>query len=144
MQLHIKTEKVIQAPRDKVYQVLADLSSYSEWNPFIIKSKGTFEKGQQIENTMLNGKKTMTFKPIILEADGKSKLEWLGSLWFKGIFDGRHYFHLAELPDGGTNLIHGEYFSGILAKMIYKSIGEQTRMNFVRMNEALKERVERK
>jgi len=39
----------IDAPADKVWGILTDFDSYSDWNPFIRKIKGKVEEGKKIE-----------------------------------------------------------------------------------------------
>jgi hypothetical protein len=138
MKQEIKTEIVIESTRDRVYEILTNLSSYEKWNPFIIKSEGEVKTGNTIINTMKNGEKEVVFKPRILKAEKGEAFEWLGSLFFKGLFDGHHYFHIQQLEENKINLIHGEKFSGIISGMILRNIGNQTRENFVKMNRALK------
>ncbi len=140
--MEIKTEIIINASGEKIWNILTDLENYKNWNPFMIESKGKVKVGNQITNTMKNDDKNMTFKPQILKVQENEYFEWLGSLWFKGLFDGKHYFKLESLGEDKTKLIHGEHFSGILSKMIIKKIGKQTEENFVKMNLALKEVVE--
>lgn len=144
MQNEIKTEIIINSPNKKVYEILTDLSDYQKWNPFIIKSEGIVRVGNRIKNTMKNGNKNIVFKPKILEADGEKKFAWLGSIGIKGIFDGYQYFHLQPIEGNKVLLIHGEKFSGILARLIIKKIRKQTHHNFIMMNEAIKELAEGK
>ncbi len=140
--MQIKTEITIKASKERIWNILTDLENYKNWNPFMINSKGEIKEGSRITNTMKNGDKNMTFKPVILKVDENNYFEWLGSLWFKGLFDGRHYFKLENIGENQSKLIHGEHFSGILSKMILKKIGRETEHNFQRMNVALKELVE--
>lgn len=142
MTLQIRTETVIRARRETIWNILTDLGSYGEWNPFIVESNGTISRGNTIRNTMKNGSGTITFSPTIIHVDSGVSFTWLGSLWIKSIFDGEHYFEIEELPDGACNLIHGERFSGLLSRLIFRAIGNQTRENFVAMNTALKQRAE--
>jgi uncharacterized protein YndB with AHSA1/START domain len=44
----IRTAVEIDAPREKVYAVLADLESYPEWNPYHRKVEGKFEEGAEL------------------------------------------------------------------------------------------------
>lgn len=138
MKHEIKTEIVIESSSEKVYEILTNLSAYEKWNPFIVQSEGEALTGKTIKNTMKNGDKKIVFKPKVLKAEKGVAFEWLGSLWFKGLFDGHHYFHIQKISDNKVNLIHGEKFSGILSGMIMKKIGNQTRENFIKMNRALK------
>ncbi|CAN5276396.1 SRPBCC domain-containing protein [soil metagenome] len=143
MKHQIKTEIIINAPRERVFQVLTNLVDYEKWNPFIIKSKGKAIEGSFLTNTMKNGDREMTFKPKVVNFIPNQAFEWMGSLWISGLFDGHHYFHLIDISDKQVNLIHGENFSGILASFILKKIGQQTRENFIAMNQALKEQSEK-
>lgn len=138
----IITAIVIDAPQERVFEVLTNLSDYEHWNPFIVKSAGTLRVGNHITNTLKTGTGTYTFKPQIKVLEPNKKLEWLGKLWVSGLFDGYHYFHLESLTANQTNLIHGERFSGILSKMMLKQVGAATRDGFVAMNNALKQKAE--
>lgn len=75
-------------------------------------------------------------------APNSKRPSFFGSLWVKGLFDGRHYFDLEPLGPTRYKLIHGEHFTGILSGLLLKQIGEETRRNFVAMNQALKMRGE--
>lgn len=143
MKKRINTEIIINASAETVWSILTDLAAYPQWNPFIIKIEGTLQKGNRLRNTLKNGNKTIVFKPVIQEITPMVSFSWLGSLFVKGLFDGRHFFIIEPISPDQIKLIHGEDFSGILSTMILKKIGDDTRENFVRMNQALKERAER-
>jgi hypothetical protein len=139
----LRTEIIIQATPEKIWSILTDFENYQNWNPFITQSSGQPKRGTRLINTMQNGKKSMTFKPRVTDVQLHKRFEWLGSLFFRGIFDGRHFFELEKMNSGKTKLIQGEYFSGILSKIVLKRIGEQTRSGFIAMNEALKKQAEK-
>jgi hypothetical protein len=138
----IKTEIIINAPKEKVWEVLTDFEAYGEWNPFIVSIEGKGEVGKKLKNTMVNGDKTNVFKPEIKKFEVNQHFEWLGSIPL-GLFTGRHYFILEDLGNNQTKLIHGEKFGGLLRGMIMKQIGESTQQSFINMNRALKERTEK-
>ena len=141
----IKTDIRIQAPASTVWQVLMDFESYPEWNPFVVEIKGTPTIGNNLETKIKNGEKEFNFKPKVLQNATEEEFRWKGKMWFKGIFDGEHYFQLSESMEGDqavTEFTHGERFTGILSGMIFRSIGEATRNGFISMNEALKARAE--
>jgi len=138
----IRTEIIINASKEKVWSILTDFENYKSWNPFIINSSGQAVVGTKLTNTMKLGEKTQTFSPKILKVDENKYFDWLGHLFFKGIFDGHHYFEIEELGNNQVKLIQGENFSGILSGMIMKSIGEVTTENFVKLNNSLKAQAE--
>jgi hypothetical protein len=143
MNKNISTEILINASKEKVWNILTDFGNYKYWNPFMINSSGQAVVGTKLVNTMKNKDKQMKFRPTILSVKQYEYFDWLGSLYFKGLFDGHHFFKLEDWGNGQMKLIQGEYFSGILSGMILKSIGEDTKNNFVKMNNALKEYAEK-
>lgn len=142
MDKRIKTEIIINASKEKLWVLLTNFNGYPNWNPFIRSIEGELKQGGRLKNTLQNGEKTMVFKPIVLEVVPFHSFSWLGSLWVKGLFDGRHYFCIEEIAPNQVKLIHGEDFSGILSTAILKQVGEDTRKNFVDMNQALKQLAE--
>ena len=65
----------------------------------------------------------------------------MGSVGFKGVFDGHHQFELVP-SDGGTRLVQYEEFSGALSPLVYRSIRKSTTRGFEAMNQVLKDRLE--
>lgn len=142
MKKEIETKIIINSSPEKVWDVLVNLEYYSTWNPFIIQSFGEIKEGKTIENHMKNGDKIIVFKPLITQVKKHEYFEWLGSLWTKGIFDGRHYFKLEKINDQEILLIHGEKFTGLLSGLILSLIKKSTLENFNLMNTALKKKCE--
>ncbi|MCB0637160.1 MAG: SRPBCC domain-containing protein [Lewinella sp.] len=141
---NLQTDILINATPDQVWATLTDFPAYPEWNPFIRKLEGPVRTGESIvAHLSLDGQKTQVFRPVVKDYQPGQGFRWLGHLFIPGLFDGEHYFQLEALPEGGTRLIHGENFSGLLAGVIMWFIGAQTQSGFERMNAALKERVEK-
>jgi hypothetical protein len=138
MNKRIITEIVINASREKVWDILTGFHHYPSWNPFIIRIDGELAKGKRLTNTLFNGKKTFVFRPRVLSVVPYQYFDWLGSLFMRGLFDGHHYFEIEELAPSQVKLIQGEHFSGLLSSYILKKIGEDTRSSFVMMNRAVK------
>lgn len=138
MKLSINSQVVINAPVEKVWKVLLDFENHPLWNPFFKKIEGEPIKGNQIL-LEING---MTFKPTILTNMKNQELRWLGSLFFRGLFDGEHFFKLEDLGNNSTRLEHGENFSGILVALLKNKLLTDTINGFESLNEGLKNRVE--
>lgn len=139
----IETTELIAAPPDRVWEILTDLPSYPEWNPFIIEGSGILREGERLELRMRPPEgKAMTFKPTVLKAEPGHELRWLGRLLIPGLFDGEHWFRL-EPDENGTLLTQGERFTGILPPLLGKMLA-RTERGFVELNSALKERAENK
>ncbi|MCV0397823.1 MAG: SRPBCC domain-containing protein [Rhizobiaceae bacterium] len=135
----IETEIEIAASPQEVWAVLADGGRYKEWNPFMLGMAGELKQGARLSNVMQpEPGKTMTFRPVVLKAEPGRELRWLGRLVMPRLFDGEHYFVLEETA-GGTRLVHGERFHGVL---LWVMDARKFLANFQAMNRALKERVE--
>lgn len=142
MNKSIRTEIIINSSAETLWNILTDFESYQDWNPFIVEISGKLGKGNRLKNTLKNGDKTFVFKPVIIQLDPGKSFSWLGSLFFKGLFDGKHYFQIEELSQGQVKFIHGEDFSGIFSSVILKNIADDTRVNFIAMNQAIKRKAE--
>ena len=141
--MQLRTEVEIDAPAASVWDVLTDFKAYHEWNPFITSVAGKLAVGETLEVKLATTDgKEFTFKPSVLVVEPARELRWRGKLWVKGLFDGEHFFQLSDAPGGGTRLLHGEDFGGILLKLMGNVLTDTAR-GFVGMNQALKRRVER-
>jgi len=138
----IVTEVVIKKAPNQVWAALADFEAYPKWNPFIQEISGEQKVGANLEVLLGLGNKPMTFKPTVLAFEPNSEFRWLGHMGINGLFDGEHYFVLTPNADGSTTLKQGENFKGVFAWLLLKFIRNDTEQGFIRMNEALKNRVE--
>lgn len=133
----ISVTTVIPASPEEVWAVLADTSSHPDWNPFIRRFEGTLAVGERLVVTLgAPGRRGMTFRPTVLDAEPGRRLAWLGHLGVRGLFDGLHSFDLRELTDGSTELVHSEEFSGLLVRALASTL-KGTAEGFAAMNDAL-------
>lgn len=139
---NLQTEIIINAPAEKVWAILTDFEKYGEWNPFVLKIEGQPQLATTLKVLLKNGNGTSVFKPRVVTVVPNHKFEWLGSLPIPGLFNGQHRFEIEKISEKQIKFIHGEQFSGLLAGLIMKQIGEQTRNGFIAMNKALKQRAE--
>ena len=139
----IETAIEINAPLEKVWSTLMNHKEYPNWNPFVKTITGSVIVGEKLATTIqLEGKKPMSFKPIVLVNETNQEFRWKGKMFVNGLFDGEHYFVLEKIDAEKTRFIHGEQFSGFLTGVILKMIQEGTIRGFKAMNTALKIRVE--
>ena len=143
MRHELCTEITIDAPPDRVWQILTDLEGYGSWNPFIVTAAGRVAVGQRLTNRFQPpGGRGQTLEPTVTVVEPPERFEWLGHLGLPGIFDGRHRFELEPTDGGGTRLVHRELFSGLAVRWFRSSLDTTVRQGFELMNEALKARAE--
>ena len=139
----LHSEIAIEAPPERVWDVLVDLSRYPGWNPFIVAVIGAVEEGATLRVTLAPpGGRRITLKPRVTEVRPAGALEWLGHVGFPGLFDGRHRFELHRTLGGGTRFVQRETFTGLLVVLFARSLDRRTARGFADMNEALKGVVE--
>lgn len=137
MTKEITTSIIIYARPEKVWDVLTHQKAYPNWNPFIRNFTGELKLGQKLKIVIQSGKSAkMTFKPVVLACDINQRLQWKGSLWIKGLFDGTHTFELIENQDGSTTFRQSEIFEGILVGLFNL---DNTKDGFNQMNLVLKQ-----
>lgn len=138
----LEAEVEIDAPPERVWEVLTDFASYPDWNPFIRSIEGEPRAGSRL-NVRIEppGARGMTFRPTVLAAEPARELRWLGRLFVPGLVDGEHRLALEPLEGGRSRFIQSERFSGLLVGLVTGTLAA-TERGFEQMNGALKRRVE--
>jgi len=145
MAKEIKTEILINASPERVWNILTDFEKYPNWNPFIKSISGNVKVGNNIKARLEPpGSQGMTINPKVLALDINKEFRWKGHLLFPGLFDGEHKFELIDNKNGTTIFKHSEKFGGILIPLFRKMLDINTTNGFKLMNEKLKELSEQK
>lgn len=139
--VHIQID--IDAPLWKVWELVTDLESYSEWNPFVVMGKGPIRMGEKITvRAQPDGTPGKTFHPAITRLVPEKELRWLGHFLVPGLVSGEHIHILESLRENRTRYIHDDEFSGLLVPIVWARLEAVTRKGFEKMNQALKKRAE--
>ena len=131
----------IEAPPDRIWEVLVDFPKWNVWNSFIPLVEGKLEEGQ-ILKVQVNppGLKAMTFRPKVFSLIQNKEIVWGGS--FLGIvYRGEHLFLLGPINENLTRLRQIERFHGPMV-LFMGSMIKKTEKGYHQMNIALKKRVE--
>lgn len=132
----------IDATPEQVWDVLTDLPSHAEWNPFLTAISGDVRKGSRLDvRIQPPGKRGMRFRPVVTAAIPGREFAWLGNLVVRGLFDGAHQFVIEDLGNSRSRLTQKETFTGVLVPVIGRTLGA-TADGFEQMNQALKARCE--
>lgn len=136
----IATRIDIDASPEHVWEVVSDVASYEDWNPFVIKFDGPFEVGAKASVFVqpLGAESPSEFSPTIVTIEEHRAFAWNGSLPVPRLFTGLHKLELEPI-EGGTRFHHSEEFSGVLLHLINP---DDFVSGFEAMDQALKERVE--
>lgn len=75
--IEVRTEIKIEAPPDKVWNILTDLERYSEWNPFVRGIHGDLREGAKLEIHLgPPGQRGMKFKPAVTKVEPQKAFHW--------------------------------------------------------------------
>ncbi|MEV1007168.1 SRPBCC domain-containing protein [Streptomyces sp. NPDC049881] len=131
----------IDATPEEVWAVLADLSAYPEWNPYITEAEGVIEEDAGLRLLMHGESGDGTMTPTVVTADPGRELLWRGSIGPGLLFDAEHRFTIEPLEGGGVRLTQSEDFTGVAVPFYRGVLHGETLPQFEAMNEALAERV---
>jgi hypothetical protein len=135
----------IDAPPERVWEVLTDFRAYPVWNPFIPFAQGRPRKDARLEVVIhMPGGRGRKLKPKVVEAIENRALRWQGRLGLPRLFDGEHAFQIEPLDNDRSRFTQSEVLSGLLVPLLGHTMERRLRTGFDRMNRALKLRAERR
>lgn len=145
----IRTTADIHATPQRVWEALADLSAYKDWNPYITRAGGGLEVGATLDLRLeAPGGPALAVRPVLLEAEAPRELRWLWAKGFSGICDTEQCFTIVPKGENRTHVIHRVTCTGLALSL--PGIGAATaarletnfREGMEAMNRALKSRVQ--
>ncbi|WP_227356967.1 SRPBCC domain-containing protein [Haladaptatus salinisoli] len=138
----ILVETEVDAPPRTVWEVLADLRAYREWNPHVTDARGDLREGATVEIRVRSGlSRSRTIPVTVTEVTPERRLEWVGRVLSSRLFEGQHAFELEPLGEDRTRFVNRERLSGLLVPVV---VPDDARRGYEAMNRALSERAERR
>jgi hypothetical protein len=132
----------IDAPAERVWQVVSDFGRYPEWNPFIVRAAGELRVGARLDVTITApGLKPVSFRPRVLDLEPGRLVRWKGEFKLPGLFDGRHALVVDPLEGERTRFTTHEDVTGILLPFVGK-VMTASQKGFELMAQAVKARAE--
>ena len=140
----ISSEIEINAPPERVWQILTDFSALPDWNPYIRSAQGDLNVGAYLKVYIKASKGMgMTFKPKVLKAEANRELRWVGHFLMPGLMAGEQFFIIEPLEGNKVSFVQGEYFTGVLVPfMSAMGLFKSAHNGIDEMNLALKQRSE--
>ena len=140
--LELRTDIEIDAPVERVWEVLTDFDRFPDWNPFIRRIHGKAQVGSRLDVFLgASGTRGMRFRPTVTKVVPNRELRWLGRLGLPRLFDGEHIFQIEPLGPTRARFIQRERFRGLLVPLMARSLNRDARRGFEEMNHALQARV---
>jgi hypothetical protein len=112
----------IQAPVDKIWQILTDLPRWTQWNSTVERTVGNVERGAKV-TVFVKQSPGRAFPLRVMELDAPRRMVWAGGMPF-GLFKGTRVYELAAAAATAAVFTMREDYTGPLAGLIGKSIPE--------------------
>ena len=113
----------INAEPEKVWALLADASSYRQWNRAVVSIEGRIAAGETVSLvSMANPKRT--FRLQVTELTAPTRMVWRDGMPL-GLFTGERTY-LVEPRAGVTHFEMTEEYTGLLAGVFTKAIPDLT------------------
>jgi hypothetical protein len=128
-----------------VWRVLTDFARYPAWNPFVVSVDGMAAHHARLAVRLQPWEgRLWRSRPQIVRFSEERELCWRSRLVVPGLLERRHCFHLHPDGPGRTRFVQRREFRGVLSRLVRTSVTEATERGLEGMNEALKERAERR
>ncbi len=132
----------IDAPAERVWEVVADTRRYPEWNPFVTGIAGELREGAPIRVTVhAPGRGPVTFRARVTRLVPGHELRWRGRWFLPGLFDGDHTLTVDALGEGRARFRSREEVTGLLLPLLGTAM-RQTQAGFEELCRAVKARAE--
>lgn len=137
---HIRTELTVAASPGRVWSILTDVRSWSEWTSILTHGRGLAAVGSPLSfRIRIPGLAPLPVMAKVVRADPERALIWRGGA--PGLLTGEHAFELREVPEG-TRIFHHERFEGVLAGPLIGRVENKIERAYQLVNEDLRRRVE--
>jgi len=140
----VRTTIEIDAPVERVWEVLTDFASYPDWNPLIISIHAELKPATDVNFKIMLGGQKLAIQAQMKAITTLEDFRWRGPRSsFQGLFfNGVHYFSLEKLSEDRTRFIHGEDFNGLALPLLWWKLEPQVLAGYGAMNKAVKKRSE--
>jgi len=142
MRFKVEHRTGVKAPAETVWEILADLPAWKDWNPLYTEAKGVIGFGELLTLTLvLPGQKPRVIKPRVLDWAPNEAIHWKLSM-LMGLVDTTRYIEIEKMSETGCIFSNGEIFDGLLGPTVGKQVKRSVRAGFTAMGEAIRDRAE--
>lgn len=135
----IRTDVEIEATAERVWEVLTDFASYTEWNPSVRAAEGSAVAGTWLKLRVTVWRRlTAPLRVRITNVEAPRELCWVGTAGTPLLFRGEHSFRIEPAGEGRVRLRQEERFTGLLVPMAAWWIDGHTRRGFAAFCWAIK------
>ena len=133
----------IEAPIERVWEILVDIDRYGEWNPFTTRVETTFEIGSPVDLYVTLGRLKLKQPETIEAVDPPRLLAWSTKVGARVLLAARREQRLEALSPTRCRYVTTDAFKGLLTPLVMFLFSRLVRRSFNDMAWALKKFAER-
>jgi uncharacterized protein YndB with AHSA1/START domain len=123
MATQYRVSRTIEAPVERVWSLLSDVSEQARWNETLISIEGQIIDGGTV-TLVSKANPKRSFKLAVSDVSAPTHMVWSDGMPL-GLFKGTRTFDLQDRA-GATEFTMSEVYSGLLAGLITRSIPDMT------------------
>ena len=132
----------VKASAAVLWEIMADLPRWSEWNPLYTAAEGELRIGAVLTLTLaLPGEAPQVIRPVIVDWVPEDQIHWQLSL-LRGLITSIRFIEIEALGEANCIVSNGELFGGLLGGWAANQKRRALREGFKQMSEALAARAE--
>jgi uncharacterized protein YndB with AHSA1/START domain len=142
MERTIRAEALIEAPRERVWQVLVDFPRYAEWNPFTPEVRARLEVGASVDMRVRLWSGLRHQREYVRRVVPGERLCWgmhMGAAW---LVRAERCQWLEALDGDRTRYVTEDRIAGWLTPLVLALYGRSMQRGFEGVAQGLKGRVE--
>lgn len=133
----------IDAPAERIFDILADLGAYPEWNPFTVRAESTLRLGDPIHlYVRLRGGHLSHRVEYVSKNERPTGLCWGTTIGAGFLLTAERCQTLVPLDERRTRYVNEDVLTGWLAPLVMRVYGPAMQRGFEAVASALKKRAE--
>ena len=138
LSMSCRVELTIRARAATLWRLLTNAKDFPRWNSTVTSVEGQIREGEQLRVRVPGTDRVFT--PRVSDVVPDQRMTWTGG--FSPVFKGVRTFELRSGPDGSTDFVMEERFSGLMLPLVKRSMPDFGPV-FERYASDLKQRAER-
>ena len=139
----VRAEIEIDAPAERIFDILTDLPAYAEWNPFTPRVESTLRLGDPVHlYVRLRGSRLSHRVEYVSRNQKPSHLCWGATIGAPFLLRAERCQTLTRIDERRTRFVNEDVLRGWLAPLVMRAFGRDLQRGFESVASALKKRAE--
>jgi len=118
LSMSCRVELTVRAPASTLWRLLTNAKDFPRWNSTVTSVEGQIREGEQLRVRVPGTDRVFT--PRVSDVVPDQRMTWTGG--FLPVFKGVRTFELRPRPDGSTDFVMEERFSGLMLPLVKRSM----------------------